>query len=56
MDSLKGGEQGYAIEFYGGKKMGMVPIVVYIIISAGLAIFFQVYLLDPHWKILIILN
>ncbi|WP_195918446.1 hypothetical protein [Pediococcus acidilactici] len=43
MDSLKGGEQGYAIEFYGGKKMGMVPIVVYIIISAGLAIFFQVY-------------
>lgn len=52
MDSLKGGEQGYAIEFYGGKKMGMVPIVVpivvYIIISAGLAIFFQVYLLDLH--------
>ncbi|WP_235018418.1 hypothetical protein [Pediococcus acidilactici] len=43
MDSLKGGEQGYAIELYGGKKMGMVPIVVYIIISAGLAIFFQVY-------------
>lgn len=37
------GEKKYELEFYGGRKMGMIPIIVYIIISAGLAIFFQVY-------------
>lgn len=43
VDKKKEGEQKYALEFYGGKKMGMLPIIVYIIISAGLAIFYQVY-------------
>lgn len=39
----KDGEHKYEIEFYGGKQMGMIPIIVYIIISAGLAIFYHVY-------------
>lgn len=43
MNNLKDGEKQYEIEFFGGKKMGIVPIVIYIVISAGLAIFCQVY-------------
>jgi Na+/H+ antiporter NhaC len=37
------GEKKYKIEFYGGRIMGIIPIAIYIVVSVGLAVFFQVY-------------
>lgn len=43
MDKSKKTEEKPEITFYGGKQLGMMPIIIYILISAGLAIFYHVY-------------
>lgn len=43
MKTEEDGEKNYKLKFFGGKQMGIIPIAAYIVISAGLAIFFKVY-------------
>lgn len=43
MNTKRDDEKKYELELYGGRMMGITPIVIYILVSTGLAFFFQVY-------------